>query len=124
MRSLIVTGLLAVASWSVFAQNQEQPSATDPAPSDAAPVGAEPSATAEENKEMEDSKPPPGYRVKKRGDTTLFCRRDSEVGTRFAVEKCYSEEQLVELELQNDAARQRIDQTRRVCSTQEVCGSG
>ena len=37
---------------------------------------------------------PPGFKVKKRGKYTLYCKTDTPLGTRFKHETCYDEDQM------------------------------
>ena len=77
-------------------------------------------AAAEEDGEI---KIPPGFRVKKRGELTLYCRKEDVMGTRFPVEKCYDETGIREyLRAQRDD-QQKVDQMRRICSSGGSCGS-
>lgn len=66
-------------------------------------------------------KPPPGYKTRHRGDKTIYCRKGAEIGSRFPVEKCFTEEQLkVELE-RIEVEKEEFERGRRVCSTPSVC---
>ena len=77
-------------------------------------------AAAEEDEEI---KIPPGFRVKKRGEFTLYCRKEDVMGTRFPVEKCYDETGIREyLRAQRDD-QQKVDQMHRICSSVGSCGS-
>lgn len=78
------------------------------------------SATAAAAKEKE-FKPPPGFKTKKRGKITLYCIRDSTVGTRFKTEKCYDEEQMKAYMLAREQNNRDFDQRRAVCSNPAVC---
>ncbi len=91
-------------------------SAETPADADETPL----QAAAEEDGEI---KIPPGFRVKKRGEFTLYCRKEDVMGTRFPVEKCYDETGIREyLRAQRDD-QQKVDQMRRICSSVGSCGS-
>jgi hypothetical protein len=71
--------------------------------------------------ETKEFKPPPGYKTRKRGDDTYYCRKNTEIGSRFKVESCYTQEQLQELLAENDRQRREIEQRRAVCSNPAVC---
>ena len=61
-------------------------------------------------------KPPPGFRAKKRGDAVVYCRKETELGSRFAGEKCYDQAGLAELkraELEHTEMLEKI----RACGT-------
>jgi len=67
--------------------------------------------------------PPPGWRTRQRGKFTLYCRKQTEKGTRLAKEVCYDEEGIREMLLAQREDQERVDQMRRVCSSQAACGS-
>lgn len=100
MRSLIFAILIAFATGPAIAQDSEKPVA-----------------------EEKEYKPPPGYKTRHRGDKTIYCRKETEIGSRFAVTKCFSKEQL-EVELERIAAsKEEFERSRRVCSSQANCGT-
>jgi len=65
--------------------------------------------------------PPPGYQKKTRGSTTVYCRSDTPVGTRFATQYCYTEAELERMEASRANIRQEVDRARRTC-TGAGCG--
>lgn len=67
--------------------------------------------------------PPPGWRAKKRGKFTVYCQKSAEVGTRFATETCYDETGIREMLAKQRDDREKVDQMRRICGSQEACGS-
>lgn len=105
MRSLMIAILIAFAAVPVFAQDSDK------------------SVTAEVKAEKK-YKPPPGYKTRHRGDNTIYCRKSAEIGSRFPVEKCYTQEQLKEFLLREEAARQEFERQRRICSNPNTCSSG
>lgn len=56
-------------------------------------------AQAEEPAAVDELKPPPGFRAKKRGDVVVYCRKETKLGSRFPAEKCYDQAGLRELRL-------------------------
>ena len=66
-------------------------------------------------------KPPPGYKTRTRGDQTFYCRKNVEIGSRFPVTSCYSQQQLEDLLVENDRQRREIEQHRSICSNPAVC---
>jgi invasion protein IalB len=80
--------------------------------------GKEPAKVAKEYK------PPPGYKTRHRGDSTIYCRKSTEIGSRFKVEKCFTQEQLKEELARQEAIRQEFEKQRRICSNPNTCGSG
>jgi hypothetical protein len=67
--------------------------------------------------------PPPGWRARQRGKFTIYCRKQSEQGTRLPREVCYDEEGIRAMLLAQREDQERVDQMRRVCSSQAACGS-
>jgi hypothetical protein len=82
------------------------------------------SAAVEEASEPEPFKVPAGYQAKKRGKKVVYCKKSMESGTRFAQEKCYSEDQLRAMSAERDQDQANFDQTRKVCSNPESCAGG
>jgi len=80
--------------------------------------------TADEAKEPEEFKVPPGYQAKQRGKKMLYCKKSLESGTRFSQEKCYSETQLREMELAREQDQSTFEQNRKVCANPETCAGG
>lgn len=67
--------------------------------------------------------PPAGYKAKKRGDATVYCKVDTPVGTRFGTEYCYTQSDLERMEASRVNVRQEVDRARRTC-TGAGCGGG
>ena len=67
--------------------------------------------------------PPDGWREKKRGKYTVYCRKETQMGTRFQKETCYDEEGIRAMLAAQKDDREKVDQMRRICSSQESCGS-
>ena len=66
--------------------------------------------------------PPDGWRPKKRGQFTVYCRKDYNVkGTRFPAETCYDEagiRAMVEAQREDQAM---VDKMRRICGSDGGC---
>jgi hypothetical protein len=92
------------------------PAAAAPA---TAPV-AKSGTTAPANNEFQ---PPAGYQKKTKGKSTVYCRSDTPVGTRFATEYCYSQSDLERMDASRGNIRQEVDRARRTCSG-TGCGGG
>ena len=76
-------------------------------------------AATEQEKEF---KPPMGFQTKKRGELTLYCKKETTVGTRFRTEKCYSEDQVRDYILTQRELKRNIDRIRNTCgSGSEAC---
>jgi hypothetical protein len=67
--------------------------------------------------------PPEGWRPKKRGKFTVYCRRQTEMGTRLPKEVCYDEVGIQAMLAAQRDDREKVDQLRRICSSQGHCGS-
>lgn len=67
---------------------------------------------------------PAGFKVKKRGKFTLYCRKEDVMGTRFPVEKCYDERGIRDYVLDQRENQKQVDQMRRICGSMEACGGG
>jgi hypothetical protein len=67
---------------------------------------------------------PAGFKAKKRGKFTLYCRKEEVMGTRFPVEKCYDEKGIRDYVLDQRENQKQVDQMRRICGSQDACGGG
>jgi hypothetical protein len=106
--------------WSGLAISQERTIGNETPAADQAADKAEIAAiaAAAEAREFE---PPPGFQTKKRGKYTLYCKRDSTIGTRFKTERCYDEDQMREYLLALEIQKRDIDRIRATCTTAAVC---
>ena len=109
----------------------KQASESPKAPAAAAPVSpaaatsatqpvAKSDAAAPASKEFQ---PPAGYQKKTKGKSTVYCRSDTPVGTRFPTEYCYTQADLERMEASRSNIRQEVDRARRTC-TGAGCGGG
>lgn len=123
----ILSRLLAFLAFLAFmavlalpARGQETP----PKPkSTAEPVPAEAAKVAEEAAEPE-FVPPDGWRPKKRGKFTVYCRKEYNAkGTRFPQETCYDEAGIRAMLAAQLDDREKVDQLRRICGSQAACGA-
>ena len=67
--------------------------------------------------------PPDGWRPKKRGNFTVYCRKDQAMGTRFPKETCYDEAGIRAMLAAQLEDREKVDQMRRICAGDASCGS-
>ncbi len=105
MRILILAILIAIATVPAIAQDSENP------------------VKEEKKAEAKKYKPPPSYKTRHRGDKTIYCRKATEIGSRFPVEKCFTKDQL-EIELERIAAsKEEFERGRRVCSSATACAN-
>ncbi len=66
---------------------------------------------------------PDGFRVKKRGEFTVYCRKETVMGTRLPAEKCYDQAGIRAMLAAQRDDQERLDQLRRICSSQAHCGA-
>lgn len=124
MRNVLLSTMIALATvpalgWASPSAISNETVTTEPAQDKAE------SPTALEAKPEERFTPPPGFREKKRGKKTVYCRKDLESGTRFAAEICYDEEQLRAMDRERELGKTAFDQARRLsCSNPESCAGG
>ena len=117
--SLCLTTLLPLtASVSARAEDEVKPAA-------AAEAAAKDAAAAAPKAKVDDEPftPPPGWREKKRGQYTVYCRKQSVQGTRVPKEVCYDEDGINAMLAAQREDREKVDQMRRVCGSQAACGS-
>ena len=127
LTAMILPALLLAAP---IAGSEEPPAETAAAttaapaadnPTDANPADAAASAVAKGDDD--DFALPPGFKPMKRGKFTLYCRKESVMGTRLPTQKCYDEDGIRQLVQLLREERERIDQMRRICSQQGACGA-
>ena len=114
MRGVTLVVLLGLATPLAFAEGMQE--------------GPEKVATAaetadDEAKEESEFKVPAGFRARKLGERTVYCRKDVTSGSRFSSEKCYTETQLAEAERQKEEARREVGKSRAICSADGACGA-
>lgn len=101
----------------VMAIAEESPVSDKSPVADPAEDKAEPKTVTEAKpQEPEEIKLPPGFKVKKHGDFTLYCIKGKPTGTRFPTEDCYDEAQLRDYLLAREQANREFDQRRAICS--------
>ena len=120
MKSTMLAILAAMLTCAGVAQASDSAIGNETATADQAQDKAE-TDTADEAKEPEEFKVPAGYRAKKRGKKTVYCKKDMESGTRFAQERCFDEAQLRQQKIEREQEKASLDQSRLVCATPESC---
>lgn len=129
MRAILLAALALLTTVPATADEPQaavvQPTAPQVDPS-AAPPAAELAAAADAPKAAEPDEIylPAGFKEKKRGKFTLYCRKEDVMGTRFPVEKCYDEKGIREYLLDQRENQKQVDQMRRICGSMESCGGG
>jgi hypothetical protein len=124
MRKSLICGCILLAAAGRATAEEPKPTPA-PVAAEAAPapaVGIQ-VAVAEEKAE-EPLKLPPGFREKKRGKYTVYCRKDVAMGSRFASEKCYDERGLRDYIADQRENQKQVDQMRRICGSMDACGGG
>ena len=122
MRSWTLMLLIAFAIVPALADETHRSTSNEAPAADAMSVKPDPEAV----NEVKEDKPfriPPGFRTKTRGEKTVYCRSDTVSGSRFAKEQCFTEQQLKKKAAENEAARQEMEKSLRVCSTTTTCGT-
>lgn len=77
-----------------------------------------------EAKAAQEIRLPPGFAKVKRGKHVLYCKRDSNVGTRFKSEKCFDEAGMRDYILAQQQNNRDFDRARSTCSSMAACGGG
>jgi invasion protein IalB len=72
--------------------------------------------------EEQEFRTPSGYKKKKRGDTTVYCRYETPIGTRFPTEYCFTRNQLERVEKSKQGMQDDVAMRQRMCTTQKACG--
>lgn len=106
-------------------QAQAQTAPTQPAAAKAEPPAAvaEPAAVNLPKVEGEIDLPA-GFKKMKRGKYTLYCRKETVMGTRFPAEKCYDEKGIRHYLLDQRENLRQVDKIRRICGNRDACGGG
>jgi hypothetical protein len=73
--------------------------------------------------ETKEFKPPPGFVTKKKGQLTVYCVKDSTVGTRFKTERCYDQNQLRDYLAAREENKQNVDRIRNTCGGGTACAT-
>ncbi len=119
MMPIVLTGLLIVGA---HAWGSDNAIGSETSTADQVQDKAVPKTVAEaEPKDAKQIRLPPGFKVKKRGDITLYCIKGKATGTRFPTEACYDEAQLHDYLLAQEQNNRDFDQRRAVCSNPALC---
>ena len=103
MRSVLSTALMLLLAATALAQDSDNAIGNETVTADQAQDAAT-TESAAEAKEPEIFKVPAGYRAKTRGKRIVYCKKETEHGTRFSSEKCFDEAQLKARELARQLA--------------------
>jgi hypothetical protein len=107
-RFLILIGVM-IGSHAVYAgPSPDQPSASTPSPSPTAAAGP-PTVLAPPSADVLKRARLAGYRIRKlRAGTTVFCKQEAHVGTRFSTDSCIDETTLEEFLLRAQSQRDSV----------------
>ena len=107
--------LLMLLATTARAEDQEKPAASEK-------VSNEKQVKATAKDEKEPFTPPDGWHPKKRGQHTVYCRKDYNVrGTRFPAETCHDEAGIRAMLAAEREDQAMVDKLRRVCAG-DACG--
>jgi hypothetical protein len=112
---LIVAAAVAVAGCSTEPTRQAAPPAAAPA----AAATPAPGGVAPATREV-----PAGYRLEKRAGQELYCRSVVLIGSKFPEKKCFTREQIENLENNTESAMGEIERRIPVCGGAGSCNSG
>lgn len=121
MRSMMLAALMLFLTGAALAQESPAARGEQTAQPEQAQAQAEAETVAAAKEKEEEFKPPPGYLKKKRGNKVLYCKKNTETGSRFASEKCYDENQVRDVELMREQNNRDFDQRRAICSNPAIC---
>lgn len=127
MRTSFSASALALFSFAALAgaspSNDETPvaAAMKPVKAEAKPLATATASTGIKAGEME-SRLPPGFKVKRRGQFVMYCKTDTPIGTRFRQETCLDDAQMRDYLIWLQENKSEIDRIRATCSTKKACG--
>lgn len=98
------------------------PAAEDPPAAEAAKETADAKATEGRKEIPIADRLPPGFKVKKRGKFTVYCKTETPLGTRFRKETCYDEDNMRAYLLAMQENKADVDRIRNICSNPCACG--
>ncbi|MCU0768092.1 MAG: hypothetical protein MUD07_01440 [Burkholderiaceae bacterium] len=90
----------------------------------AGPAGPASVATEAPAAAAEEFKAPSGYQKKSRGGSTVYCRSQTRVGTRFPSEYCYTQADLQRIEKNKKSMQEDVSLRTRMCTTGTACSGG
>ena len=114
--AFIIFALAAAASFALGLPMADETPAADAA----TPPAAE--AVADKKEIPIGERLPPGFKVKKRGKFTLYCKTDTPLCTRFKSETCYDEPNMRAYMLARQENKSDVDRIRNICSNPCACG--
>lgn len=95
-----------------------------PAPATTAAPAAAPQAEAKVADATATYHPPSGYKQKKLGSNTVYCKKDTTLGSRFPTEFCFTEDELKDMERRGDDMRTNKQKVSGLCGgAAQACGN-
>ena len=120
MLRVVAAFIFALAATVVAAHGS--PMADETPAADAARQPAAAATAADEKQIPIEERLPPGFKVRKRGKFTLYCKTDTPLGTRFKSETCYDENNMRAYLLALQENKSDVDRIRNICSNPCACG--
>jgi len=118
---IVAAFIVSIAATAALAYGSPMADETPAAEAAKKPAATEAAADAKEIPIEE--RLPPGFRVKKRGKFTLYCKTETPLGTRFKAETCYDEPNMRAYMLAMQENKSDVDRIRNICSNPCVCGN-
>lgn len=120
MRFLCLLAASLLAACSSPAPREE----AAPAPALAASnLPAQAPVAASAQNEVDEFKPPAGYKRKVENGQIFYCAKVTVLGSRFPKDDCRTQAQLEDLEMQKANARGELEQRRAICSSAAGCAN-
>ena len=90
---------------------------TSPSAPAAAPMSqrAVPEAVVASDAAVITAKARPGYRLRNRGGTPVWCRQETPTGSRMPVEACYTEAHLEQIDAEAEDVKDTLSKQRALC---------
>lgn len=121
--TLIVAVAFAVLGCSTKPTRQAAPPAAAPSAAATPAPGSAPAATSDPARPAA-KQVPAGYRLEKRGGQELYCRSVVLIGSKFPEKKCFTREQIEEIERNTESAMGEMERRIPVCGGTGSCPSG
>jgi hypothetical protein len=94
-----------------------------PAPATASEPAAATSQTAAVEEKSDKVRIPSGYKARKKDNETVYCKKETILGSRFPTDVCLTLAQLRELQERSTLMRTDVDRAQRVCGGAAGCAS-
>ena len=123
-----LTLVLLMAFIAGCASQPQTPNTAKPAATTAPTTTATPAATPQPQTAVAQAtttyRPPSGYKQKKLGANTVYCKKDTTLGSRFPTEFCFTEDELKEMERRGEDMRTNKQKVSGLCGgVTGACGN-